>query len=361
MSTPSVISPAFDRVAAVLSFWLGTGALGLCACLRFPGALTSPEVRDILPLALLRIVARGLAVGALGAGLFALLRRPRLPALVGILAALAAAAASRAPLHEAAAGQGLLGLDWLIADGLLVALVLIPLERAWPQRAGKARRPEWRTDAAHFVINHLAVHGIAILGMLVARSALGWTRPFALHETMRRLPVPLQVLALLVAADLVQYALHRAMHEVPWLWRIHAVHHSSRQMDSLAGSRIHFLETLLTRTSVYACAFALGVSFPAFLAFGALIAVQGTFIHANVRLRYGLLEQVLVSPRFHHFHHASDAEAIDTNYAGTFPWIDRLFGTHHLPKDRYPLRYGTVKDDVPASIVGQQVFPFRGA
>lgn len=361
MQTSSVASPALsrDRATGILSLWAGLGALGLGACLRFPGALTSPEVRDFLPLALLRIAAQGLVVVALGAGLFALRRGLRVAALVGVLAALLGVAASSVPLRAAAAGQGLLGLDWLVADGLLVALVLIPLEKAWPQRAGRARRPGWLTDAAHFVVNHLAIHGIALLGLLVARSALSWTHPLALHAAMARLPLPLQVVALLVVADLAQYGLHRAMHEVPWLWRIHAVHHSSQRMDSLAGSRIHFLETLMTRTTVYACAFGLGVSFPALLAFGALIAFQGTFIHANVRVRYGLLEQLVVSPRFHHFHHASDAEAIDTNYAGTFPWIDRLFGTHHLPEERYPQRYGTVKESVPSSILGQQAFPFR--
>jgi sterol desaturase/sphingolipid hydroxylase (fatty acid hydroxylase superfamily) len=362
VQTPSIAAATLrlDRASSILAFWLGLGALGLGACLRFPGALTSPEVRDFLPLTLLRIAANGLVVAALGAGLFALRRGVTPRAVVGVVAALLGVAASSVPLHAAAAGQGLLGLDWLVADGLLVVLVLIPLEKAWPQRVFGARRPGLRTDVAHFVINHLAIHGIALLGLLVARSALSWTRPFALHAAMARLPLPLQILALLVAADLVQYWLHRAMHEVPWLWRVHAVHHSSQRMDSLAGSRIHFLETLMTRSSVYACAFGLGVSFPALLGFGALIAFQGTFIHANVRVRYGLLEHFIVSPRFHHFHHASDAEAIDTNYAGTFPWIDRLFGTHHLPENRYPLRYGTVKDDVPASsILGQQAFPFR--
>jgi sterol desaturase/sphingolipid hydroxylase (fatty acid hydroxylase superfamily) len=59
------------------------------------------------------------------------------------------------------------------------------------------------------------------------------------------------------------------------------------------------------------------------------------------------------------FHHCSDAEAIDANYAGTFPWIDRLFGTHHRPEERYPQRHGTVKESVPSSILGQQVFSFR--
>ena len=78
MQTPSVASPALSRcrAAGLLSFWAGLGALGLGACLRFPGALTSPEVRDFLPLTLLRIAAQGLGVVALGAALFALGRGP---------------------------------------------------------------------------------------------------------------------------------------------------------------------------------------------------------------------------------------------------------------------------------------------
>ena len=55
---------------------------------------------------------------------------------------------------------------------------------------------------------------------------------------------------MILAADAVEYASHRAYHEVPFLWRIHAIHHSPEAMDWLSGSRLHFLEPLVTRSVV---------------------------------------------------------------------------------------------------------------
>jgi sterol desaturase/sphingolipid hydroxylase (fatty acid hydroxylase superfamily) len=309
----------------------------------------------------MRGAAHGLALVSLGLAAVGLVRdRSRLALLGAALALGAWGIAGADPIAAARADQGWLALDWLAADMLVVGLVIVPLERLFPQRQTPLARAGWGTDARYFLINHLGVHGIGLLGALVATHALGWVRLGLLTTQLGAWPLPLQVLVLLVVTDLVQYALHRAMHEIPWLWRIHAIHHSSHTLDALAGSRIPVVETLLTRVSIYATVFALGLPFEAFLIYAAFIALQGSFIHANVRFAYGWLEHVIVSPRFHHWHHASDPEAIDTNYAGTFPWIDRLFGTHHLPRaERWPERYGVVKEVIPPTVLAQQRFPFR--
>ena len=68
-----------------------------------------------------------------------------------------------------------------------------------------------------------------------------------------------QLFLIILVADLVQYWTHRAYHEVPLLWRLHAVHHSAKSMDWLAGSRQHILELLITRTLVLAPIFVLGL------------------------------------------------------------------------------------------------------
>ena len=76
---------------------------------------------------------------------------------------------------------------------------------------------------------------------------------------------------------------HRAYHEVPFLWRIHAVHHSTRTLDWLAGSRLHIVELLITRVAVLGVLFALGFSAGA----GCLHhhrRFQAVLIHSNVKL-----------------------------------------------------------------------------
>lgn len=354
-------SAEFSKVPAAVGLFLGLASLGAVLCLRFPGALTTPEVRGLYPVELMRVVVRIAEGLALGASLFAIVRTRSRPAMLGLAATLLAFAlgGSRAPLGAATPGHGFLGLDWMVADGLLVACLFLPLEKLVAHLPGPTRRAQWRVDVLHFVVNHLGVHAVGVFGVLltglVAKS-LGVTLGLTVIKTA---PLLVQVLLALLVADFIEYWLHRAMHEVPALWRIHAVHHSSQQMDALAGSRVHLLETFFTRGLVALALTATGVSFTAVLLFGTLITLQATLIHANVRLRYGWLERVLVSPRFHHWHHASDAEAIDTNYAGTFSFLDTLFGTRHLPEARWPKQFGVVVEKVPASYLGQLAFPFE--
>ena len=88
-----------------------------------------------------------------------------------------------------------------------------------------------------------------------------------------------------------------------------------------------------------------------------IIAVQATLNHVNMRFDIPVLNQLLVMPRFHHWHHAM--EPIDKNFAVHFPWIDRLFGTFHMPKGEWPQATGIHGDPVPADFARQLVWPFR--
>ncbi len=88
--------------------------------------------------------------------------------------------------------------------------------------------------------------------------------------------------------------------------------------------------------------------------------MQATFIHANVRWEFGWARRVIATPRFHHWHHAAEPEAIDKNFCVHTPLWDWLFGTLYHP-DRWPLKYGLCgQRDVPAGWFQQLLYPFRG-
>jgi sterol desaturase/sphingolipid hydroxylase (fatty acid hydroxylase superfamily) len=70
------------------------------------------------------------------------------------------------------------------------------------------------------------------------------------------------------------------------------------------------------------------------------------------------LRWLLATPEFHHWHHSSEDEAVDKNYAGFLPIYDVIFGTAHLP-DHISTRYGTRSDTVPEGYVAQFLYPFR--
>jgi lathosterol oxidase len=179
-----------------------------------------------------------------------------------------------------------------------------------------------------------------------------------LHALVRRQPLALQILEVMLVADLGEYAIHRLFHAIPALWRFHAIHHSSVHLDWIAGSRLHLVDVVVTRAFTLVPIVLLGFAPPAVYAYLVFVSFHAVFIHANFRFRGGWLERVLVLPRFHHWHHAAAPEAVDKNFAVHLPWIDQLFGTRHLPADRWPGDYGIPGDPVPTGYLAQLTTPF---
>ena len=151
--------------------------------------------------------------------------------------------------------------------------------------------------------------------------------------------------------------MHRAFHSVRLLWPLHAVHHSSRDMDWLAGSRLHLVDVLVTRALILVPLFLLGFAQSALYAWLVIVAFHAVFNHVNLRFRLRWIEPALVTPRFHHWHHA--VAPVDKNFAVHFPWLDRLFGTYHLPGAKWPDELGISGHPVPEGFLAQLAYPLR--
>jgi sterol desaturase/sphingolipid hydroxylase (fatty acid hydroxylase superfamily) len=161
--------------------------------------------------------------------------------------------------------------------------------------------------------------------------------------------------------DFSQYWIHRAFHRVPLLWRFHAVHHSSEELDWIAGSRLHLLDIAIVRAVSFVPVFVFGFAPGAVLAYLTFVSFHAVFIHANLRFNLRWLEPLVVTPRFHHFQHADEPEAIDNNFAVHLPIFDHLFGTAYLPDARWPERYGLAGAAMPSGWLAQLLAPFRRA
>lgn len=246
-----------------------------------------------------------------------------------------------------------------IVKFLMIAAVFAPLERLLPRRrAQRTLRRLWSVDLMHAVFTGFLIR-IGGAGFVVLAAALGEsTMPTAWRDHIQALPLPVQFVLIMIIADLGFYAMHRAFHHYPLLWRIHSIHHSIEEMDWLAAHRVHPIDQILTRMMTLAPVFYLGFSSDAMIAFLFLYEWQSFLIHSNVKVNFGLLRWLLASPEFHHWHHANEDEAHDKNFAGQLPLIDALFGTAYMPKHRQPERYG-VDQEIPASYSGQLAFPFR--
>ncbi|MFZ4758533.1 MAG: sterol desaturase family protein [Burkholderiaceae bacterium] len=350
------------------AFSLGLAILCLLSVLayRFPAYLTTPMLRAVYDADALRIVLFVAMVSAGMVAAFDLVAGRRRVLAAAALAAVAIAAAlggAWVPVDDIPPGTPYIGLDWFVLDLLASTALFTLLERLRPLVPDQpVFREDWQTDLGWFALNHVLV-GLVLLTVnaLVHGSVSSLAAP-GLQAAIAGLPFWIALPVCLVAADLAQYWIHRAFHEVPWLWRFHAIHHSVRTMDWLAGSRLHLLEVVVTRVAVLGPLHVLGFSKSVMDAYVVIVGLQAVLVHSNLRLRLGVLEWLWATPRWHHWHHASDAIAIDRNYAVNFPLIDRVFGTAILPSDRdMPAAYGLHDEAVPPGLLGQLVHPFARA
>jgi sterol desaturase/sphingolipid hydroxylase (fatty acid hydroxylase superfamily) len=346
--------------SGVLSAFFGALSFGGVLCLHFPQLLSSPELRPLYPMHTLRVLIQCLIVAAILFGIISsILRKKKVLALTGMMLALAAAAlgGSSVQINETLHAGPALGLDWFLLDMFLMALIYVPLERLWPQYPKQGTfREQWTLDVVYFMSTHLPLQVLSFLVLLPATEATKYLGVPALQEFVARLPWLLQLLLAIVVADIAEYFIHLALHKVPFLWRFHAVHHSSKALDWIAGSRSHFVDDTLVRGFILV-PLMLGFSQSIIVAYLIFVTLHATWTHCNFRPNAKWLEKFLVMPRYHHWHHTSQKEAIDRNFAIHFPWIDRIFGTYYFP-DEWPQAYGLDGEAISKSFFWQTLDPF---
>ena len=346
--------------SGVMAVFCGALAFGAVLCLHFPQILTSPELRAYYPVDLMRLLIKSLIWAAL---LFALLssilgKNKRL-ALTGMVLALAAAGlgGSSVPINQPLTDGPAIGLDWFLLDLFLMALIYVPIERIWPQYVEQGTfRPQWTLDVVYFLSTHLPIQILSFLVLLPATKATEYLSVPVLAHAIASLPYVVQFFFAVVVADVAEWTIHYALHKVPFLWRFHSIHHSSEALDWIAGSRSHFVDDTLVRGFILV-PMMLMFSQTIILVYLVFVTLHATWTHCNCRLNVKWLEPFLVMPRYHHWHHTSQKEAIDKNFAIHFPWIDRLFGTYYYP-DHWPEKYGLDHEQIPQGFIRQAYVPF---
>ncbi|QTN30445.1 sterol desaturase family protein [Rhodoferax sp. AJA081-3] len=236
---------------------------------------------------------------------------------------------------------------WLLV-GLLQIAVLVavvgPLQR-WRPVEPIVDRATIRTDMLYTVIHRLGLFRLALFfstaplfdELLGRLRVAGWETFHldALWPGVTDLPLVSFVLYL-VFLDFFNYWVHRGQHRFEWWWRLHALHHSQRQMTMWSDNRNHLLDDLLRDTLMVVVAQMVGVAPGQFVAISAFTQLSESFQHANLRLWFGRIgERLWVSPRFHRLHHSvgigHESQGKNTlggaNFGVLLPWWDMLFGT----------------------------------
>ena len=262
------------------------------------------------------------------------------------------------------AGETLLKLIPISIGLGIVFAVLTHWQACNPGRLWFQRR-EIVTDILYWFMIPLGARFVRI-GLMVMGAAL----IFDIHGTaalmkfydngfgpLAEIPLWLQALTFLAASDFLLYWFHRLYHGAA-LWKYHAVHHSSEELDWISAARFHPVNILFGTVLVDVALLLAGISPNVMLWLGPFTTAHSAFVHANLKWTLGPFKYVLASPVFHRWHHTAADRGGSKNFAGTFPVLDLIFGTFYMPKNVLPDAYGIDDRRFPASFGSQILYPF---
>ena len=205
--------------------------------------------------------------------------------------------------------------------------------------------------------------GLLVVGAAVVFNVHGADDLIAFYENghgpLAQLPLWLQSIIFLVGSDFMLYWLHRMFHRGDF-WKYHAIHHSSEDLEWISAARFHPVNLLVGTITVDVILLMAGISPNIMLWVGPFTTFHSAFVHANLNWTLGPFKYVIATPVFHRWHHTGLEDGGDTNFAGTFPLWDILFGTFRMPEGKLPEDYGVdAGQGVPSEIGGQLAYPFR--
>ncbi len=250
---------------------------------------------------------------------------------------------------------------WGVIQLAVLATVFSALERWRPVEAVTDRRAV-RVDVLYAVIHRLGVFRVAIffllepvgLSLAAVFHGWGWTAwqvdtwwPGVTSQAW------VSFVIYLVLFDALEYFIHRAQHRYAWWWALHAVHHSQRQMTVWSDTRNHLLDDVIRSILWAAVAQAVGVPPAQYVAVVVCTQLLESLSHANARIAWwGVLDRLIVSPRFHRLHHAigegheshGPGSLGGHNFGVLFAWWDHLLGTHSRLSELQPTG---IRDQLP--------------
>lgn len=241
---------------------------------------------------------------------------------------------------------------------LCLALLLFFIERTRPhEKAWLKSDGQEMPDLAHTLFTKTMVQVIVVsLTNLGIAKGLGGRESGALWPG--QWPMIAQVMLGLVIAEFGLYWAHRLGHEWMWLWRFHAVHHSSRKLWFFNTGRFHFVDTIKSMVFSAPLVALSGAPGDVLVWGSAITAYIGILTHCNIRMKGGWLNYIFNTPCLHRWHHSMDLREGNKNYGENLMIWDLVFGTYFDDTRRTPPRDIGIKDAMPRTFFGQLAAPF---
>jgi len=245
----------------------------------------------------------------------------------------------------------------IVMCGLAITLLEYALpykKKWWPNRA------DLKSDAIYMGLVQVVLPKIVtpvFIVLIVAPIQYISLSPATLWP--HQLPVWLQAILMILTADFLRYWLHRIAHSNPYLWRLHAVHHSPDKLYWFNVARFHPMEKMIQMLFDVLPFVLLGVSEYVISLYIVFYSINGFFQHCNIRLEFGWLNYLISSAQLHRWHHSKVPEESNNNFGNNLIVWDLLFQTYYLPDDNVPGDLGLMVSDFPVDFMGQLKAPFR--
>jgi sterol desaturase/sphingolipid hydroxylase (fatty acid hydroxylase superfamily) len=250
---------------------------------------------------------------------------------------------------------------------LALGVVFAVLTAFWACNPG---RPWWRkhdivTDLCYWFFIPVITRYLRIGMLIVGAAALfGVTTAQGLvafydngHGPLAALPLAAQMVLFLVGEDIILYWTHRYFHGAR-MWKYHAVHHSSEELEWISAARFHPVNLFLGAVLADVVLLVAGISPNVLIVLAPLTTAHSAFVHANLHWTLGPFKYVIASPVFHRWHHTAVERGGEKNFAATFPVLDLIFGTFYMPAGELPDNYGIDEREFPESFPAQLAHPF---
>jgi len=255
--------------------------------------------------------------------------------------------------------------DWVLGSITLgVIIIVATFERIIPEHlTWNESQADVRTDLTHGAISMVLLPPLLEMGLklLLLDLAIWLSAQAGGSIWPHEWPLLLQMVPAMLISQFAEYWGHRAMHEVPLLWRLHATHHSPGRLYWLNAARFHPLDTSLLFCLGLTPLFILGAGPEVMLLITVWISVHGMFQHCNIRLRLGPLNYIFSMAELHRWHHSLRLEEANSNYGNNILFWDLVFGTVHYPKDREASKHIGLSNlpNFPKTYIAQIISPWQ--
>jgi len=241
---------------------------------------------------------------------------------------------------------------FIVAVGALV----MALERLYRRDLTRYRSRHFVNDLAYSFFYQGGIYNLLIY--IPIFGALQKQLAFAdIHALSRLNPVAAFVCFWLIA-DFLGYWMHRLQHKSSFLWAFHSIHHAPTRITFLTSNRNHVIDQLIANTIMFIPILVLGVPKTVWIPFLLLHSALESLQHASLNWKFGPLYRVVVSPLFHNLHHSTSPDEYNGNYSKILSVWDSVFGTA-VDRDELPTAYGIEGLQIPETLSGQFVAPFR--